>query len=104
MPTDYISLIKNSAQLTLIETFIADLEISLSTRRRDMSLEALWNRSPPEEAGGIEFAEYMKDVRSSPYSRNPNTDFMWVRFVCIPSGMMIFTTWDSSVRTIKIDS
>lgn len=55
---DYIALITNQDQLTIIEHFIADLESVLGTKQRKMSLASLWETSVPSEAKGQSLGVY----------------------------------------------
>ena len=61
-PTDYMALITNSDQIKVIDDFVADLEVSLGVKHRKVSFEAVWATSPPQEARGEDFHEYMKDA------------------------------------------
>ena len=58
----YRALITNRDQLQLVDKFVSDLEASFGVRRRAISFNALWNASPPSQAGEQTLQEYMKDV------------------------------------------
>jgi hypothetical protein len=60
--TDYMKLIGNKDQLSLIDIFVADLEMSLNVPPAKVSFEEAWTTSPPPEAHGQSMKEYMKDA------------------------------------------
>lgn len=61
-PLDYMALITNRDPLEIIDSFVADLELSLGVKQKRISFESLWKDSPPVEAGGQDLGEYMRDV------------------------------------------
>lgn len=57
-----MALITNGDQLEIIDSFVADLELSLGVSQNRVSFDSLWNDTPPIEANGQGLQEYMKDV------------------------------------------
>lgn len=57
-----MSLIKNKAQLEVIDKFVKDLDTSLGVEHKKISFDQLWESNPPTEAEGLSLQDYMKDV------------------------------------------
>ncbi|KAF2230781.1 amidase signature enzyme [Viridothelium virens] len=56
---DYMSEIANADQMTMVDRFVADLELSLGVQQDKISIERLWNSHQPPEAQRSSFQEYM---------------------------------------------
>lgn len=50
-------------QMTLIESFVQDMEKFLGVKRTEVSLAQLWQKTRPNSAAGIDLPEYLKTVR-----------------------------------------
>jgi len=57
-----MNVIKNQAQIKIINAFVADLESSLGVTQEKISFDEAWDANPPKEANGQSLQEYMKDV------------------------------------------
>ena len=57
-----MSKISNAEQVAIIDKFVADLEASLGVQREKVSFEEVWNSSPPPEAQGLSFEDYMHNA------------------------------------------
>ena len=56
-PTDYFP-VQNHDQMSIIESFVSDLEKFLNVQRTEFSISALWNKNPPSEAGSQSVSTY----------------------------------------------
>jgi len=54
--------INNPHQMSLIDSFTADLEKTFDIRHQNISFEKAWQANPPQHANGASLPEYMKDV------------------------------------------
>ncbi|KAL8899858.1 MAG: hypothetical protein Q9207_005985 [Kuettlingeria erythrocarpa] len=78
-PLEYMSLITNKDQLSLIERFVADLESTMGIKHEEVSLTSLWDISPPAEAGGQSLDEYMKSACRDSFFQDDYQNFSFFR-------------------------
>lgn len=53
------------AEKKLIQELVADVEEFMGLTARKISIKALWDESPPPDAGGQSLQAYLKDVSHS---------------------------------------